>query len=278
MTEAGLAALRREDGVKVRMSVGRQWEEIFPGFYQPIHLLARLRLAEIQRPTPASWGYRAALTDEDAAFANASMPVHLLSDVPHFTEAVLSKGRMGDLRRCRREVEIRRERDPALMIDQGYAVFMSQQRRTDFYSRPATEAAFRLRMADQVRDVRRVFVVGLVDGRIGGYLQSLAVDGVLYAHELTVATEAMRTGIGTGLYVETISIAARSGAIEDVCFGLHTPDAPGISAFKASIGMKVVHLPARCFIPAPLDAFIKRRRPAAHYRLTGRRPVDGPVD
>jgi hypothetical protein len=206
------------------------------------------------------------------------MPVHLLSDVPHFTEAVLSKGRMGDLRRCRREVEIRRVRDPALMVEQGYAVFMSQQRRTDFYSRPATEAAFKLRMADQVSDVRRVFVIGLVDGKVGGYLQSFAVDGVLYAHELVVASEAMRTGLGTGLYVETISIAARSGAIEEVCFGLHTPDAPGISAFKASIGMKVVHLPARCFIPAPLDAFIKRRRPAAHYRLTGRRPVDGGVD
>jgi hypothetical protein len=135
---------------------------------------------------------------------------------------------------------------------------MSQQRRTDFYSRPTTEAAFKLRMADQVKDVRRVFVIGLVDGRVGGYLQSFAVDGVLYAHELVVASEALRTGLGTGLYVETISIAARSGAIEEVCFGLHTPDAPGISAFKASIGMKVVHLPARCFIPAPLDAFIKR--------------------
>ena len=50
MTEAGFAALRREDGVKVRTSVGRQWEEIFRGFYQPIHLLARLRRAE--DPTP----------------------------------------------------------------------------------------------------------------------------------------------------------------------------------------------------------------------------------
>lgn len=270
MTEDGLAALRREDGIHVRTRAGRQWEEIFRGFYQPIHLLARLRRSEIRRPTLACWGYRAALTDEDAGSANASMPVHLLSDVGHFTEAALSKGRMGDLRKCRREVEIRRERDPALLVDQGYSVFMSAQRRTDFYSRPATEPEFRLRMQQQVGDVRRLFVVGIVDGKLGGYLQSIAVDGVLYAHEIYVASEVMRTGIGTGLYVETISIAARSGAIEEACFGLHTPDAEGISAFKASIGIRLVDVPSRCVIPAPLDALIKARRPAAHYRLTGR--------
>jgi hypothetical protein len=271
MTEDGLAALRREDGIRVQTSVGRQWEEIFRGFYQPIHLLARLRRAEIRRPTLACWGYRAALTDEDAGSANASMPVHVLSDVGHFTEAALSKGRMGDLRRCRREVEIRHERDPALLVDQGYAVFTSAQRRTDFYSRPATEAEFRRRMQQQVPDVRRLFVVGIVNGKLGGYFQSFAVEGVLYAHELYVASECMRTGIGTGLYVETIAIAARSGAIDEACFGLHTPDAAGISVFKASIGIGLVDIPSRCVIPAPLDALIKRRRPAAHYRLTGRR-------
>jgi len=155
MTEAGLAALRREDGIRVQTSVGRQWGEIFRGFYQPIHLLARLRRAEIRRPTLACWGYRAALTDEDAGSANASMPVHLLSDVGHFTEAALDRNRTRDLRKCRQEVEIRRERDPALLVDQGYAVFMSAQRRTDFYSRPATEAEFRLRMEQQVSEARR---------------------------------------------------------------------------------------------------------------------------
>jgi hypothetical protein len=271
MTEAGLAALRREDGIRVRTSVGRQWGEIFRGFYQPIHMLARLPRAEIRRPTTACWGYRAALTDEDAGSANASLPVHLLRDVGQFTEAGLEESRRRALRKCRREVEIRREQDPALLVDQGYAVFMSAQRRTDFYSHSATEAEFRLRMERQVSDARRLFVVGTVNGALGGYFQAFAVDGVLYGDELFVASECLPTGIGTGLYVEMIEIAARSGAIEEVCFGLHTPDAAGISSFKKSMGIPVVQVPARCVIPAPLDAFIKARRPAAHYRLTGRR-------
>ena len=198
------------------------------------------------------------------------MPIHVMSDVEHFTEAALGTGRKGDLRKCRRQVEIRHERDPALLVDQGYAVFMSSQRRTDFYARAATEAEFKLRMQEQVSDVRRLFVVGIVNGTLGGWVQSFAVDGVLYAHEVYIASEALRTGIGTGLYVETIEIAVRSGAIEEVCFGLHTPDAAGISAFKESMGLRLVNMPARCVIPAPLDAFIKKRRPAAHYRLTGR--------
>lgn len=274
LTEAELAALRADDGARVARRDGRYWYEIFPGFYQPIHLLARMKAAEAQRPSRRCWGYRAALRDEDALVANGSVPVHLLTDVEHFTEGVLNRNRRRDLRRSRQEVELRRVREPTLLVEEGYRVFMSAMDRVAYW-RPLTEVEYRRRAERRAADERRLIIAGLIDGMLGGYLESYAVDGVLYTHELIVATEALRTGISTGLYVETFEIGARAGTVHTVCVGLHTPEHPDLCAYKAGLGFRVVHVPARVAIPAPIRAFIKRRRPAACYRLTGEAPTAG---
>jgi hypothetical protein len=90
--------------------------------------------------------------------------------------------------------------------------------------------------------------------------------------EIFVATDALRTGIGTGLYVETIVAGMRSGAVREVCNGLHTPEDPDLCHFKEGLGFRLAHLPARSVIPAPIRAFIRARRPATYYRLTGEMP------
>jgi hypothetical protein len=272
MTEAELASMRADDGMTVVQRGGRYWESISPGFYQPVHLLARFRPVEVKRPALLCWGYRAALHEDDAKLANGSVPVHLMTDVKQFTEAALDESRRRDLRKCRRLVEFRRVSDPGLFAEQGYEVFMSAQRRVDFYWPRLTEAEYRKRMERRAQDGRRLIVAGFVDGMLGGYLESYAVDEILYARELFVATEVMRTGIGTGLYVETIETGARAGTIRDVCIGLHTPERKGITAFKEGLACPIVHVPSRWAIPAPIGAYIRARRPAVHYRLTGARP------
>lgn len=272
MTEAELASMRTEEGNSVVFRNGRYWRAIFPGFYQPIHLLARLHVAEFKRPIGLCWGYRAALDEEAAHLANGSVPVYLWADVQQFTESLLNRNRKADLRKCRREVEIGRLRDPSIVIEQGYSVFMSAMRRVAYW-RPRSEAYYQETMGRKALDERRLIVVGLIDGRLGGYMESYAVDGVLYADELIVSTEAMRTGIGTGLYVETIKIGARSPSVKDVCVGLETPERPGLSAMKKGLGFRVAHVPARVVIPGPIAASIRVLRPAAYYRLTGVRPA-----
>ena len=273
MTEADLASMRADDGMTVVERGGRYWEAIFPGFYQPVHLLARFRAGELKRPSLLCWGYRAALCEDDAKLANGSVPVHLMADVKGFTESALDESRARDLRKCRRSVELRRVRDPGPFLEEGYGVFMSAQRRVDYYWPHLTEGEYRKRMERRALDERRLIVAGFVDGKLGGYLESYAVDDILYARELFVATEVMRTGIGTGLYVETIQTGARATTICDVCIGLHTPERGGITAFKEGLACPVVDVPARSAIPAPIGAYIKARRPAVHYRLTGTRPA-----
>lgn len=272
MTEAELAAMRAQEGDTVVLHDGRHWRATFPGFYQPIHLAARLRAAEIRRPAILCWGYRAALLEEDAHLANGSLPLYLMADIGHFTAAALNRNRRGDLRRAQRQVEFRRLGEPSLLLEQGHAVFMSAVRRLGYW-RSQTEVEYRRRIERRAGHGRRLIIAGLVDGRLGGYMDSYAVNGVLYPEEIFVDTDALRTGIGTGLYVETIETARRAGTIREVCNGLHTPEDPDLCRFKEGLGFRLCHVPARTVIPTPIRAYIKARRPATHYRLTGLDPA-----
>ncbi|MGH7287697.1 MAG: hypothetical protein ACREI8_06720 [Myxococcota bacterium] len=268
MTEAELAAMRAREGDAVVLRQGTHWRSSYPGFYQPINLLARKRAAEVRQPARLCWGFRVALSEEDAHLANASVPVHLLTDAQHFDQTRLSRNRRGDLRRCRRRVEFRRLSTPALLLEQGHGVFMSSVRRLGHW-RPLTERAYRNRVTRRAGHGRRLFIAGLIDGRLRGYLDSYAVDGVLHLDEMFVATDALRTGIGTGLYVAAIETGARELAIRDVCNGLHRPEDANLCRFKEGLGFRVVHVPARAVIRPPIRAYLRARRPATYYRLTG---------
>ena len=129
MTEAGFAAMRVEEGARVVERNGRFWGETASGFYQPIHQIATFHGSEIHRPTWRCWGYRAALAPEDVQAANGSIPVSLMKDVQGFNEGMLDRNRTRDLRRCRREVEIRRIFDPDIFIREGYPVYVSARER-----------------------------------------------------------------------------------------------------------------------------------------------------
>jgi hypothetical protein len=271
MSEAGFAEMRVEEGARVVERNGRFWGETFSGFYQPIHQIATFRESEVHRPTFRCWGYRAALTPDDAHVANGSIPVTLMSDVRGFTEAVFDRNRTRDLRRCRREVEIRRVFDPDIFSREGWPVFMSAKRRVD-PGGVMDESDYRAMMTRRAPDPRRLIVAGFRDGKLAGYLESYAVDGILYGRDLYVATEQMATGIGTGLYLETIQFAIKTSGIDRICLGPILLDRPGLTAFKGTLGFSTVAVPAHIAIPAPVGAFIRWQRPAVHYRLTGQSP------
>lgn len=267
LSETQLAIMRALEGDAVVSRAGCHWRNAHPGFYQPTHLLARVGAADVRQPTALCWGFRAALRAEDQHAANASVPVHVLAGLGAFDERRLSRNRRGDLRRARRCVELRRLTSPALLLDEGYGVFLSAAERLGCWRR-LTLPEYRSRVLRRARHGGRMFVAGLVDGKLRGYLDAFAVGNVLYTDELYVATDAMRTGIGTGLYVETL-LAGREAGLQTVCNGLHRPEAPQLSHFKAGLGFDVVQVPARLAMPAPIRAFLRARRPAAYYRLTG---------
>jgi hypothetical protein len=272
MSEAELASVRAAEGARVVLHEGRYWRRTHPGFYEPVHLLARMHAHEASRPSRLCWGYRAALIDEDVSQANCSIPIYLLADGRDFSERSLSRNRRGDLRKCRRDVDLQVLREPSLLLEQGHGVFMSAAHRLGYW-KFLTEAEYRRQVERRSGHGRRQIVAGLIDGKLAGYLDAFAIDGILYPEQIFIATDALTTGIGTGLYVATIETALRSGGIREICNGLHTPEDPNLCHFKESLGFHIVRIPARSVVPAPIRAVIRARRPATYYRLTGEMPL-----
>jgi hypothetical protein len=268
MSGARLAEMRAKEGDAIVLRGDCYWRAAYPGFYQPVHLLARVPAREVRRPARLCWGFRAALAPEDAHLANATLPVHLLSGVQNFHEEGLSRNRRSDLRRCRQSVEIRRLDDPTLLLEQGYEVFMSAVRRLGYW-KPLSERAYRERVLRRTAHGPRLLVAGLIGGRLRGYIDSYVIGDVLYNDEIFVSTNALRTGIGTGLYVETLHAAAQNASIRDVCNSLHRPHDVNLCRFKQGLGFRVVPVPAHAQIRPAMRAFLRARRPELYYRLTG---------
>ena len=54
-----------------------------------------------------------------------------------------------------------------------------------------------------------------------------------------------------------------------MCNGLPRPEDANLCRFKEGLGFRVVALPARATMPAPIRAWLRSHRPATYYRLTG---------
>lgn len=277
VTEPELAAWlrrRRTPRQRVVLHRGRYWVQTRLGFYQPIHLLARLSAEQATGPTRLRWGDRSALCTADASAANGSVPVHVLSDVEEYSEACISPRRRLDLRKCRRLVRIVELAGPALLEADGYEVLRSAiTRRRDANAKLPTRAAYLATVADRSASGRHLLTLGgLLGTRLGGYITGYAVDGTAYVDEVMVTTEALRTHIGSGLIHEFICACRRSGMIREVVYGQPVPENPSLGVFRCGMGFPVEHVPAKIHMEPIVARLFRRRYPYAYYRLTGQLP------
>ena len=269
LTEAELARRRRAEGVRVISHAGHYWEQVgAPGFFQPVHLLARLTAEEATRPTPFCWGYRAALTPSTAGAANGTVPIVRLANLETYDLSNLSSNRRRQLRRCQRLVRIVQLTGPALLLEQGYETVVDALSRTRHQQPPSRQG--------YVTELKRYFqgghwcvLAGLVDGRLGGYLDLYAVDGIAYGVNAYYSTWALRTNISMGLLFEMIQVCRRSQGMRMFVGGLHSREVPGLCDFKDSLGFVVDHVPIKWSMHPLARAFIRWRRPHMYYRLTG---------
>jgi hypothetical protein len=269
LTERELAERRRNEGVRVIQHGEHYWEQTgAPGFFQPVHLLARLTPEEATRPTPLSWGYRAALTPESSASANGKVPVVRLPDLERYGLDSLSSNRRNKLRKCQRLVRIVQLTGPALLLEQGYETVIDALSRTQHKKPPSRER--------YAADVRKYFqadhwcvLAGLVDGKLGGYLDGYVVDGVAYGFNAYYATWALPTNISTGLVFEFAQICRRLGNVQTLVGGLDSREAPQLGRFKDDMGFAADPIPIKWDMNLLARIVIRRHRPHAYYRLTG---------
>ncbi|WP_223637860.1 hypothetical protein [Corallococcus sp. EGB] len=268
LTERELAECRREEGVRVIAHRGHFWEQSgAPGFFQPVHLLARLTPDEATPPTPLAWGYRAALTPETANVATGRVPVVRLKDLDTYDMGRLHSNRRSKLRKCQRTVRIVQLTGPSLLLEQGYPVVRDALTRTQHKKVPTLD--------EYLKNLRQYFMsdhwcvlAGLVDDKLGGYLDGYIVDGIAYGFSAYYATWALPTNISTGLIYEFAQLCRRLGA-KTLVGGLHTREAAQLEQFKDELGFVVDPVPIQWGMNPLARAFIRWHRPHAYYRLTG---------
>jgi hypothetical protein len=267
-SETERAAHCKAMGDRVVLHRGRHWRQRVPGFYDPVHPLARLTAREAARPAALCWGYQAVLAPEDAHRANATARVYLLSDLGSFDEDVLPSSHRYKLRKARRQARLVQLTGPALLRDQGYAVLRSARSRTGHGSIPTRERYLR-ELEHFGASGSGIVLAGLVDGRLLGYLTGHAVQGTAYVDDVVIADEALNTQISTGLTYEFVHACRRSPNVTELMHGWHTPENEGLCRYKDWMDLPLQALPCRTWLLPGAAPAIRWRSPHKHYRLTG---------
>jgi hypothetical protein len=269
LTEKELAERRRREGALVIHHGGHYWEQTgAPGFFQPVHLLARLTPEEATRPTPLSWGYRAALTPDASQAANGKVPVVRLPDVASYDLPRLSSNRRNKIRKCQRLVQIVQVTGPTLLVEQGYDVVIDALSRTQHKKLPTRER-YLSDIQNYFRGNHWCVLAGLIDGKLGGYLDGYVVDGIAYGLNAYYASWALPTNISTGLVFEFAQVCRRLGGVHTVVGGLDAREAPQLGQFKDDMGFIVDPVPIKWDMNMLAETFIRWQRPHTFYRLTG---------
>ncbi len=267
-SESELAIYEKRNGRKVLNIKGRFWKETFYGFYEPIHWLSCMDIEYIFRPTMRCWGYRSTLSIQDQSYANGFMPVHLLENIDGYTENTLPSKRRNQLRKSRKLAQIVQVIDPQPLYDFGYEILKSSVSRTGHgsitsYTKYCSDSC------NQILDPKRITIAGLVDGVIGGYMVLFAVDQVMYIDSVIIATDYLKTDIGTALVFEAVQIARRSEGIRSVVYGLNSREDSRLGVFKEGMGFDVRSWPIKYQIPSLMLHALGLYSPDKLYRLTG---------
>jgi hypothetical protein len=269
LTEKELAERRRAEGVRVIAHGGHYWEQIgAPGFFQPVHLLARLSPDEATRPTPLSWGFRAALRPEAAEAANGTVPVVRLPNLESYDLDCLSSNRRNKVRKCQRLVRIVQLTGPELLVEQGYDLVLDALSRTQ-HKKPPTREKYLQEVKKYFQGGHWCVLAGLIDGKLGGYLDGYVVDGIAYGFNAYYATWALPTNISTGLVFEFAQVCRRMKNVHTLVGGLDSREAPQLGQFKDDMGYVVDRVPIKWDMNVLAQTFIRRHRPHTYYRLTG---------
>jgi len=268
LSEKQMAEWRLEAGANVICRRGRYWEGRHHGFYQALHWLGRMSIREARLPTLWCYGYRTALVDADAEHANGTIPVHLLSNVEGYHLDAMPRKRRNKLRKCWKHVTLVQITEPTLLREHGYEVCCSVTQRLGIW-RPPSKPEYQAGLDAYVGDRRRLILAGIVDGRLGGYLEAQAIDGTAYVERVYLATEALPTEIGTGLVYELVQACRRSGQVKEIVYGWGYRQNETLIVFKDAMGFPVVHVPSRVWMLPGVRPAIRWRAPHKHYWLTG---------
>lgn len=270
MTAEEAAEERRREGRRVVYRRGQYWSDgPYRGFFSPVHPMRRLEPGETTRPTLNCWCFRAALAEGHEASANATIRVHMLTDLANYSPSTLNGKRRWHLKKSRSRIQVVRILEPSILEREGYEVVVSMRQRTKWQRIP-DRRNYAASLQRLFSNQRNLVLAGLTEeGRLAGYMVGYAIEDTAFYGAVFLATEHLSTDIGTALSFEFAQACRRSGDIRQVVYGLYTQEDRNLGVFKTEMGFPVVDLPARLWMVPALQRYIRWRDPGKYSRLTG---------
>lgn len=268
LDEAACVAWRLARGQSVVEHRGRYWWQSRPGFFQPVHHMARFRLAEATRPRPWCLGFRAMLAEEEGR-ANGALAIHRLSEPRSYDIGRLSPPRRQQIRRALRDFDVVALDAPDILLDQGYALGQEARARNAEIHLPEP-AAFRREVETYLDPPRGLILAAVRGDRLLGFTLTFAVGRTAYNDSVYVGEEGLAKKVPVCLFHAFASLVARAPGVDELMHGFHIRENGGLNEFKRRVGLEIVRLPARVWLFPGLDHLLRTYRPDKYYQVTGR--------
>lgn len=266
LDEPEMAEWHRACGLHLVEHRGRYWVQLKPGFFGPVHHLARLQFDEATRPTRWCLSFRARLVEAHAAAATGVLALHLMPQVHQYELARLPSRRRQEIRRALREIDVVALRTPDLLLDQGDRIMGEACARNPHIPRIAN---FRRELTTILDPPRGLVLAALRGGRLLGFATGYAVEGAVYHNEVYVGDDGLPYHVSLALFHALATLAARQGSLRELMHGFYIPTQSGLSEFKRRIGLTVVHVPVKSWIAPGLSALGRRLQPEKYDRWMG---------
>jgi len=186
-----------------------------------------------------------------------------------YKENCVAPNNRSQLRKCRETVRLVQIREPRVLLEEGWPIFKSNAQRLGRFA-DITPERYLAGVERLVKNPGQLVVGAFVRDKLVAYCHNYAVGDVAYFDELHVAPGARPLHVSSLMYYEVAQAYRRSGKVTTVCCGPHLPERPGLSDYKTRMGCTLVYFPAYFQAPVAVHLYLRRFRPLAYYRLTGR--------
>lgn len=268
LREADLARWMSARGARIVEARGRYWNEVVPGFFQPLHYLARHHLHEIVSPRRFCWGMRAVLHEAEREQSNVVLPVHVMPDLKDYSLERLDRRRRQEIKKAMRAVDLVILDRPDRLIADGFPLVREATARNP-RNRAIAEQHFAAWLEAAFAGPGPIVLVMLQGESLLGFSFLFAIDGISYAHQAFIGDAGRRLHLDLLCFHAEASIAQRTANVHTLVNGLHARENEGLCSFKKRQGLIVADYPSLTTLHPAAGTMLRYLRPHQYYRLTG---------
>lgn len=267
MTPREFAELQTRLGTRVVHSNGWFWRQVRPFFYRPLVPLEEIGNGDVPPPSVWAAGYQYIVVDEHDA--NSHMAFVVDDPGPYSLDSVGHK-RRNLIKRAAQRFRLRQIDDLQQLKDQGYEVYMSFHRRTQYaYMSQRTKKPIFDRWAETLFGNGQAIILGaFAESRLFAVSCAYWVGSTLINATVFSETGAMKRDVGELLLHELRQIATAEPRIRQVLLRTYK-GGDSQDQYYLCRGARVIRKPARLQMSKPLHPLLRWCLPRQYELLVG---------